>query len=84
MYNRALSCVADSFCEVWVIARHKFFDTELKQYVNKLGFSFDVFRALGDLDSTTLLNVACRLKALELSEGETALMLAFVIFFSGK
>ena len=77
-------CAADSFCEIWLIARHKFFNTELKVYNNMVGFSFDVVKAIGEEESGTLLNVANRLKMLDLSEEEAALMVAFVIFFSGK
>ena len=49
-----------------------------------VGFSFDVVKAIGEEESGTLLNVANRLKMLDLSEEEAALMVAFVIFFSGK
>ena len=75
--------LADSFCEIWLIARHKFFNTELKVYNNKVGFSFDVVKAIGEEDSGILLNVANRLKELDLSEEEASLMVACVIFFSG-
>lgn len=49
-----------------------------------VGFSFDVVKAIGEEESGTLLNVANRLKMLDLSEEETALMVACVIFFSGE
>ena len=81
---KTLSCPTDSFCEIWLIARHKFFNTTEKVYNNKVGFSFDVVQAIGEEESGTLLNVASRLKILDLSDEEAALMVAFVIFFSGE
>ena len=83
VYMYSLRSLADSFCEIWLIARHKFFNTELKVYNNKVGFSFDVVKAIGEEDSGILLNVANRLKELDLSEEEASLMVACVIFFSG-
>ena len=55
----------------------------MKVYNNKVGFRFDVVKAIGEEESGTLLNVASRLKMLDLSEEEASLMVAFVIFFSG-
>lgn len=65
------------------MARHKTFDVERKVFNNRVGFSFDIIKAFGE-SGHTLLQVARRLKVMELSEEETSLMLALVTFFSGR
>lgn len=82
--NIPLVLFSDSVCEIWVITRHPAFNIEHRWFTTITGFTFDLEKALGEDFTDAIMVVAKRLQKLKLTQEETFLIKAFIIFFTGR
>lgn len=75
--------VPGSVCEVWMVTRHKAFNSRYRCFTAFNGFTFDLVKAVGEEFSNILFTVANRLQSLKLTDEETFVLKAYVIFFTG-